>query len=181
MRQAVTFARPGHRRWLEDAGMAWFCDTVFLLAWVLAVFGCAGQASVDPDMRRLENSIAAFYDAVNAGDADAVVALLTDDAIMMPNNDDMVVGKEAVEEIWRAGAASGFTIRDLRSVEVGRSGDIGYRVNSYFYGFVGEDRATEWHKTKNVHIWRRQPDGSWKLHIDIWNSSIRSHAASPHS
>jgi uncharacterized protein (TIGR02246 family) len=156
-------------------------DLMFLLTWALVALGCAGQASVDSDMSRLERGVAAFYDAVNAGDADAVVALLTDDAIMMPNNGDMVVGKEAVEQIWRAGAASGFTIRDLRSVEVSSSGDIGYRVNSYFYGFVQEGTETDWHKTKNVHIWRRQPDGSWKLHIDIWNSSIPSHAASPHS
>jgi ketosteroid isomerase-like protein len=158
--------------------MMLFHDVLFLLTWALVALGCAGQASVDSDMNRLESSIAAFYDGVNAGDADAVVALLTGDAIMMPNNGDMVVGKKAVEQIWRAGATSGFTIRDLRSVEVSSSGDIGYRVNSYFYGFVREGAETKWHKTKNVHIWRRQPDGSWKLHIDIWNSSIPSHTDS---
>ena len=166
--------------------MIWSRGLVFLFSWGLAVLGCAGQSSVDPDAQRLESSVAEFYDAVNAGDADAVVALLTDDAIMMPEHADMVVGKEAVGEIWRAGAASGLTIRDLRSVEVSSSGDIGYRVGSYFYGFLQGGAQTEWQKTKNVHIWRRQPDGSWKLHIDIWNSSVpprqlvqHGHTASP--
>jgi ketosteroid isomerase-like protein len=154
--------------------MMLFHDIMFLLTWALVALGCAGQASVDSDVDRLERSIASFYDAVNAGDADAVLELLTDDAIMMPNNRAMVVGKDAVGQTWRAGAASGFTIRDLRSVEISSSGDIGYRVNSYFYGFVQEGAETEWHRTKNVHIWRRQPDGTWKLHIDIWNSSIPS-------
>ena len=45
-------------------------------------------------------------------------------------------------------------------------------MNSYFYTYHTEGAEPQWHQTKNVHIWRRDPGGGWKLHVDIWNSDV---------
>jgi ketosteroid isomerase-like protein len=53
------------------------------------------------------------------------------------------------------------------------SGDAAYTINDYYYTYHAEGDEPVWRKTKNIHIWRRQADGFWKLHADIWNSSER--------
>ena len=40
-----------------------------------------------------------------------------------------------------------------------------------FYAAVNSGDQAEWHKTKNVHVWKKQANGSWRLHVDIWNST----------
>jgi ketosteroid isomerase-like protein len=49
---------------------------------------------------------------------------------------------------------------------------MAYTVNSYYYTYHSKDGDAQWHKTKNVHIWKKNEDGEWKLAIDIWNSDI---------
>jgi ketosteroid isomerase-like protein len=52
------------------------------------------------------------------------------------------------------------------------SGDLACTANSYYYTYHASDSEPRWHKTKNVHIWKRDAGGEWKLHVDIWNSDV---------
>ena len=137
----------------------------------LIFLGCA-RVSEEASREALEAAISSFYFAVEENNLDGRLALFTDDAIMMPNHWTIIRGKGDIGDVIRSGGETVFQIKDLDRLELALSGDIGYTVNSYCYGFVREGQETEWHKTKNVHIWRRQPDGSWKLHVDIWNSDV---------
>ena len=58
----------------------------------------------------------------------------------------------------------------LTTDDVGRSGDIAYEVGKVSLTIqpVGKEPTTS--AAKYVVVWKRQPDGSWKLHRDIWNS-----------
>ena len=81
-------------------------------------------------------------------------------------------GKEAIAEMMRAGEGYVFRLRDREIVDIDVSGDLAYTVNSYYYTWHAEGAEPQWHKTKNVHIWRKGEDGQWKLHVDIWNSDV---------
>ncbi|MCK4250488.1 DUF4440 domain-containing protein [candidate division WOR-3 bacterium] len=117
-------------------------------------------------------SIAAFYAAIEANDVEARIQLLSDDVIMMPNHWTMIRGKDAVSEMIQAAAAAVFNIRDREVVYIDISGDLAYTVNSYYYTYHARGQPEQWHKTKNVHIWRRDHTGLWKLSVDIWNSDV---------
>lgn len=144
--------------------------TAALLAAFIAA-ACAPAVEQDDGRTELESTIASFYDAVESGDKNAHAEMFSDGALMMPNNSAILSGKVDIGEMIRGGEGWVFRIRNLERVELDLSGDIAYTVNQYEYTWHQEGDDPTWHPTKNIHIWRRQADGGWKLHVDIWNSS----------
>ncbi|HSD10523.1 MAG TPA: SgcJ/EcaC family oxidoreductase [Candidatus Binatia bacterium] len=118
----------------------------------------------------IEAANAKFSKAVEAGDADAVAALYTADAIAFPPDHDMVKGRKAIGEFWKATQQSGVKSAVLTTVDVGRSGDVAYEVGTVLLTIQPPDKAATTASAKYVVVWKRQADGSWQLHRDIWNS-----------
>jgi ketosteroid isomerase-like protein len=142
-----------------------------LLCILSSAKACTPATNPDNGLAELEQAVAAFYRAVDSGDKDAHAEMFTSGALMMPNNGAIIRGKEDIGAVVRGGAGWVFRIRNLVRAELDLSGDIAYTVNEYEYTWHAEGEEPTWNPTKNIHIWRRQPDGSWKLHVDIWNSS----------
>lgn len=115
-------------------------------------------------------TVDSFYAAVNSGDQAAHADLFTDDAFML--SDDWYISRgEDLKASIRDRTGWVFRLKDIERLDYGVSGGLGYTVNQYFYTWHQQGNQPEWHKTKNVHIWKRQADGSWRLHVDIWNST----------
>jgi uncharacterized protein (TIGR02246 family) len=114
-----------------------------------------------------------FMEDVNRGDAVAGAAAYTDDAIVMPPNHSPLEGKQAIEkylaEIGSQLQASNF---QLSILEVDVQGDTTIVRGTYSNSFTisGTDAPME-DQGKTLNVWKRQADGSWKLHRDIWNSN----------
>ena len=138
---------------------------------VLIAVGCGaeGESSVPAD---LSLAIDAFYASVEQSDVESRIALFTDDALMLPNHWLPTRGREAIAEIFRAGEGSVFRIRNREVLDIGVSGDLAYTVNAYEYTYHPEGEEPQWHRTKNVHIWRKDGQDRWRLHVDIWNSDV---------
>ena len=155
--------------------------TIWLTTMVLSgvlMLGCAQRQqqqdkSIPPDLLA---TIDAFYAAIENADTETRIALFAEDAIMMPNHWTMSRGKDKIAEMMRSSAEWVFKLRDRKVVDIDVSGDIAYTVNSYYYTWHAEGAEPQWHKTKNVHIWKyvteKDIEGSWKLHVDIWNSDV---------
>ena len=141
---------------------------------IAVVAGCASSAAAQETTAKddLMATIATFYAAIEAGDAETRIGLLADDVILMPNHWTFLRGKDVVAESFRRGASAVFRLKDRQVVHTEVSGDLGYTVNSYFYTYHAPQDAEQWHKTKNVHVWRRDGSGRWKLAVDIWNSDV---------
>ena len=130
--------------------------------------GSAVPSDIPPE---LEEAIAAFYAGVDAGEGDRVVTLFDSDMVMMPDGGEVVVGGDVIAPGWADGVAAGFRLRDVTAVRTVRSGDLAYRINEYSWSMPDDAGERTWYRTKNVHIWKRHPDGSWMLQVDIWNES----------
>jgi uncharacterized protein (TIGR02246 family) len=112
-----------------------------------------------------ENSMAAF----KRGDAAGMADFYTENGQLLPTGSDFVTGKAAIQAFWQAAIDMGIakTVR-LEIVEVEAHGDIAIEIGKYTdSGGAGNviDRG------KYVVIWK-QEGGQWKLHRDIWNSSL---------
>lgn len=138
---------------------------------IMMALACAPVNESETGLAELEQAIETFYAAIEAGDKIRHAEMFTDGAMMMPDGAAIVSGKESIGAVVRSGDEWVFRLRNLRRAETEMSGDIAYTVNEYEYTWHQVDEEPVWHPTKNVHIWRRQGDGSWKLHVDIWNGS----------
>ena len=132
---------------------------------------CQEKLNYEKDLEQLKKSIASFYSAIDSGDFYKRIDLYADDVIILPNNSDLIRGKEVIKNRWEPYKDAIFRIKDLENVEIKISGNIAYTINSYYYAYHNPGEEVVWYKTKNIHIWKRQKDGNWKLHADIWNNS----------
>ncbi len=115
-----------------------------------------------------------FMEDANRGDAAAGAAAYTDNAILMPPNHSPLEGKQAIEkyltEIASQFQASNF---QLSILEVDVQGDTTIVRGTYSANITipGVDAPME-DRGKTLQVWKKQADGSWKIHRDIWNSNM---------
>ena len=130
----------------------------------------ANDESVRDARAAIEAANAKFSEAFARGDAKALAAMYTPDAIAFPPDSEMIRGNEAIGNFWKTTRDNGVQSATLTTVDVGRSGDVAYEVGKVSLTIqpVGKEPTTA--AAKYVVIWKRQFDGSWKLHRDIWNS-----------
>jgi len=111
-----------------------------------------------------ENFMAAF----SRGDAVGLAALYTGNGQVLPPNSDFVTGKQAIQTFWQALFDMGIKEAKLEIVEVEGHGDTAIEVSKYTLQGEGGQVLD---KGKYIVIWK-QEDGQWKLHRDIFNSSM---------
>ena len=136
-----------------------------LAAGVALLAACGPEATAPAGSRQaIEATVARYVAASNQGDADALAALYTDDAMLLPPDHEPIKGREAIGEFWRQGTDEGLEVTTLR-MEV--SGDLAYLVGRYHLPPTDDEPADS---GQSVLCLKRQRDGSWKVTADIWNS-----------
>jgi ketosteroid isomerase-like protein len=114
-----------------------------------------------------------FGAATARKDYAGMAALYTDNAKVMPPNEPIVSGKEAIEKYWRSAATElGLTEVTLKTVDLEIAGDTAYEVGEAdmklsVLSFIGGSVA----KTKYLVVWRRGDDGQWRRDRNIWNNT----------
>ena len=139
--------------------------TFATLAAIIAATACAPPAAQQsPELAAMTER---WEKALNSGDVEAVAALYSDDARLLPPNAELAQGRVAIAAEFSQMIAAGLTI-DLENVDAVVAGDVGYKVGTYILlapGGVTVDRG------KYIDVWRKV-DGQWKITNDIWNSSL---------
>ena len=111
-----------------------------------------------------------------AGDPDRWIALWAEDGVQLPPGSPPVVGKEAIDARDRSDLEvndySQFVITN-REVEV--NGDLAFARGDFMVTVAPKSGGDPMDfEGKYMTIFRRQPDGSWKIYRDIFNPSAPS-------
>ncbi len=152
-----------------------YLSAVFPLLAVLA--GCESMATAAPDPVREEAAIRAtdarWLAAAQSHDLERTVSYWSDDVYMMPPGGPPIVGKEALRRyIAGAFAIPDFSITWVTDhVWVARSGDLAYAVGTDTIRLSSPEGKPVVEHNKAVAVWRKEPDGSWKCAVDIWNAA----------
>lgn len=111
--------------------------------------------------------------AAAARDLTTVLAYYTDDAVVMPPNDAMIMDKPSLRKAWTAMLVPGTEISWIAGkVVAASSGDMVFDVGTYTQitrhgkGLPVTDRG------KYLAVWKKQADGRWKAIADTWNSDL---------
>lgn len=130
---------------------------------------------VDADVEAINRSREDLFRAFNAADVEGFMAPVADDAVWMGHSGPPpTVGKEAVRSTYKAFFERGPFIPKLTcsSDEVVVSGDWAFDrgtwlVTRTYKRGVRQERLESCY----VMIWRRPPQGTWKLARFIWNGT----------
>jgi ketosteroid isomerase-like protein len=114
-----------------------------------------------------EREIAAF----SAGAVDSLLAVMAPDVVIMPPNEPILIGADAARK-WAQSLASQATVNGrYTDAKISVNGD--WAIERYTGALrvtpkVGGAAVEE--VVKGIHIYHRQPDGSWRIVQDVWNT-----------
>ena len=137
--------------------------------------GGASGASTDSATVRtaIEAANARFLDAFKRGDKAGLVANYTEDAILMMANEEAWRGRGGIEKGF-AGLLSQVSFKDgaTKTEDVMLAGDLAAETGTFWWTLQPKAGAEIKDKGKYLTVWKRQPDGSWKIVRDINNSDL---------
>jgi len=111
--------------------------------------------------------------ASGSGDLNPLVALFSDDSVIMPPNDTDVYGCEEIRAWWEE-YFEFFIVKSAveSEEEVTVAGDQAFVRASFSATIVPKAGGPTIHdEIRSLTVWRRQPDGTWKISHQIWNST----------
>ena len=123
------------------------------------------------DRAEIQKVTAELLAAVNSSDYRRLLAVWSDEGILMPPHHAEVRGRSELEKYFKE-RFSGTRFRfSFSSSDIQLAGDVAFERLGYMASSwpAGGSRLVE-DAGKGLHVYRRQWDGSWKLALDIWNS-----------
>ena len=121
--------------------------------------------------KAIEKANLKFGEGLRQGDAVAVAALYTDDAILLPPNSEVIRGRQGIGKFWGAAIQMGVKGAVLTTMELSGSGDTIHEIGNYTLKIHSKGQKPIEDKGKYIVIWKHTVSG-WKLHRDIWNSNM---------
>ena len=126
-----------------------------------------------PHLEDIDRTRDAHVAALNANDPDAWAACFAPDAVQMPPNDPPNIGTENIRA-WSDGMLAAFRAEfSLDTDEVELAGDDwAFERGTYAIALTPKAGGDQIRDTgKYITIYSRQPDHSWLMARDIWNSN----------
>ena len=105
-------------------------------------------------------------------EAPSTLELFADDAIIMPPNDTTLFGKEEIKAWWEEYYEY---FRIASTVEIDRdityAGDQAFERTTFSATIIPKSRGPRIQdEIRMLMVWRRGPDGAWKISHQMWNS-----------
>ena len=153
------------------------CICAFALTSILTFTGCQTAPTPEPkrDVAADRKAIKALGDqyvaAWNSNDAAALAATYADDAVMMNPNQASVEGKQAIRAAYEARFKESALKAAVTLLETQVAGDWAYDRGNVTINVTPRSGKPMEESVKYVFIYKRQPDGSWKVYRDISNSN----------
>lgn len=157
--------RPGRPRHHRDGRRAY--RAACALALLLALDAPADSQPADDPAADLLAADRAFAElSARTDPRTAFAEFLAPDAIMLPRAGEPAVGHAAA--IASFGDEAGYALHwQPQFAEVASAGDLGWTWGHYQVVVDGAEVSTG----KYVNVWKRQPDGRWKVRMDIGNQA----------
>ena len=115
-----------------------------------------------------------FATAAGAGDAARMAALYLPGAYLMPPNAATIHGRDGIQKFWGAFVEAYRVNLTLTAEEVEGHGDLAYSRGRYTLDLTPKAKgpAPAHDEGKFLVIFRRQPDGAWRMGADMYSSDL---------
>jgi ketosteroid isomerase-like protein len=104
------------------------------------------------------------------GNATKLAAMYTDSAKLSPNGGDFIFGRDSIKAFWAEDFKSSKLLEMTTTVlTIDGNEEVIYETGKAVSKFLINDSVPYIAKVKYINVWRKQPNGSYKLDIDFWN------------
>ena len=109
---------------------------------------------------QFDKLVAAYIGAVEAGDAEAIGRLYTEDALLLVPEHPPISGRQAIREFYKKLLGEGVKLT-VKAQDFDQNGDLAYGAGT----FEAEDETGNY-----LEVLKRQSDNSFLFHRMCWNS-----------
>jgi ketosteroid isomerase-like protein len=120
---------------------------------------------------QIERNNAALADAFARADFLAVGEAYAEDAIAYPPDAESAHGRAAIGRLWEALHRAGGRSLAFATAEVQLSGDLAVETGTSTSAMQPPGQPARQRAIRYLVVWKRQADGRWKMHRDIWNAT----------
>jgi ketosteroid isomerase-like protein len=128
--------------------------------------GAAAVSLAAFSFQELEQFTRVFEELFDAGDPEAMTSYYASDARLMSEGMEPIQGHAAIGQFWRVAIARAAAARARRTIQLhesSSSGDLGYALCTVQVEIPAGNAISVWDAT----IWQRDPDGAWRIAVDI--------------
>lgn len=116
-------------------------------------------------------SAQAFSRALERGDAEGMAAQYVDDAVLVPPGGRMIAGRDSIRVFWTPRNPDFRTLaHSLTTDRLEVMGEVAVEVGTWRQEGQLRDEAARESAGRYLVVWRRQPDGAWKMQFDSWTA-----------
>jgi ketosteroid isomerase-like protein len=127
------------------------------------------------DLENLRAFARTFEELFYANDGESMAAFYTDNAWLAAEGINATRGIDGIRVFWKNACERGRQMGMKRSLAVDScemSGDLGYAVSTATLDLTAPNGQAVHRVVKDVTIWRRQANGTWKIEADISNPEL---------
>jgi ketosteroid isomerase-like protein len=149
-----------------------------LLLLAVAATGCFNEkkppfkgdmATVKQKLAEANEQLGIFF---RQGNADSLAEMYTENGKLCPNGEDFVYGRENIRGYWKASLAEGDSILQMETENNTIDGyrDLVYETGKTYLKIKKRGKDSVYNSmVKFCNVWRLEPDGRYRLDVDIWN------------
>ncbi len=148
--------------------------TTLFLGLSLLILSCASTGTMsnsDADAY-IRSAAPRFITAFNAGNSSGVSSFYADDAVMLTSNAPMARGPAGIGSSYNSFLTSMHPVLNFVPDRIVQSCDLAYEYGHYSMQFTPAGGSAQSDQGNYVTVWRRQPNGDWKIVADSVNSSV---------
>lgn len=135
------------------------------------VFAQSDDAAVKKTIDEMNQK---FNKAMMSGDYKAIADMYADDAVSLPNNSPIWMGKNEIlqgnkKDMVETGIK--FSNASNKTLKILGTGDTRVEVGQFTVSVtMPKTEGPSLVHGKYVNVWQKQSDGTWKIQADIWNT-----------
>lgn len=163
--------------------------TILVVAYLVVTAGCAQKPAATPAdssvqqagtvndvasvQRAIDSADARFSAALMKGDTAGISSVYADDAVILPPNMKAARGRAGMSQMNAAMLANvSYPAVSVKSEDLIVSGDYGIETGVYRMTIQPKAGKSTEDVGKFISIWKKQPDGSWKMIRDMFSSDL---------
>ncbi len=133
----------------------------------------SGGLDTRPLARALADARATFVAALGRADSEALAALYTADATLLPPAAAPISGREAIRRFWQAGIDAGIVAIRLEAAGLDQDTRLAYEFGSYELRLEPAASQTIIDHGNYVLVHARHDDGNWRRRVEIFTPATR--------